>query len=285
MRFAASLEQASEHPLAAAVVRAAKSRGLRLGRSYGFEAHPGLGARGVVQLRRVAVGSEALMAAIGVDVGSLGGEAARLRERGETSVFVALDEVPIGLLGITDPLKPGSFEAVRALREAGLRLIVLSGDHEVTTRAAAAQLGIGEVVAGVQPAQKAEVVRGLRAEGRRVAMAGDGINDAPALAEADVGIAMGTGTDIAKQSAGLTLVAGDLRALPRALALSRATMRNVRQNLWFAFGYNALGVPLAAGLLYPFTGWLLTPALAAAAMSLSSVSVIGNALRLRRVAL
>jgi len=285
LRFAASLEQASEHPAAGAVVQAAQARGLRLGRSYGFRAVAGKGALGVVQLRNVAAGNAALMEEAGVDVRVIEPEARRLREHGQTVVYVALDGVPVGILGLADPLKPEAWEVVQQLRKDGLRLVILSGDHEASVQAVAAQLGIGEVAAGVLPDQKAGWVRDLRAAGRAVAMVGDGINDAPALAEADVGIAMGAGTDVAKQTAGVTLVSGDLHGLVRALRLSEATMRIVRQNLLFAFGYNALGVPLAAGLLYPLTGMLLMPAFAAAAMSLSSVSVIANALRLRSTSL
>ena len=283
LRFAASLEQGSEHPLAGAVVAAANARGLRLGRSYGFQAVAGKGALGVVQMRNVAVGNAALMEEAGVDAGVLEPEAQRLRELGQTVVFVGIDGTPVGLLGVADPLKPEAWEVAQQLKADGRKLVVLSGDHAASVQAVAAQLGIDELAAGVLPHQKAERIRELRAAGRIVAMVGDGINDAPALAEADVGIAMGAGTDIAKQTAGVILVSGDLRGLARALRLSDATMRNVGQNLAFAFGYNALGVPLAAGVLYPFVGLLLTPAFAAAAMSLSSVSVIGNALRLRRV--
>jgi len=282
LRYAASLEQASEHPLAAAIVRAAQARGLRLGRSYGFEAKPGAGATGVVQMRRVAVGNGRLMEDAGADVGALEPEADRLRELGQTTVFVAVDEVAIGIIGIADPLKPEAWEAVQDFKRRGLRVVLLSGDHEASVRAVAQLLAIDEIHAGVMPDGKADVVRRLRGDGRKVAMVGDGVNDAPALAEADVGIAMGTGTDIAKQTAGVTLMSGDLRAVGRALRLSGATMSNVRQNLLFAFGYNSIGVPLAAGALYPLTGMLLAPAAAAAAMSLSSVSVIANALRLGR---
>jgi Cu+-exporting ATPase len=285
LRFAASLEQASEHPLAAAVVAAAQARGIRLGRSYGFRALPGKGALGVVQLRNVAVGNAALMAEAGVDVRALEPEAERLRELGQTAIHVGIDGVPVGVLGIADPLKAEAWDVVQRLKAQGLRVIVLSGDHAASVRAVAGQLGVDEVAAGVLPEEKAARVRTLRAEGRVVAMVGDGINDAPALAEADVGVAMGGGTDVARQTAGVTLVSGDLHGLARALSLSEATMRNVRQNLVFAFGYNALGVPLAAGLLYPLTGMLLMPAFAAAAMSASSVSVIANALRLRSAAL
>jgi Cu+-exporting ATPase len=282
LRYAASLEQASEHPIAAAVVRVAQSRGLKLGRTYGFKATSGAGATGVVQMRNVSVGNARLMEEAGVDVGALEREAERLRVLGQTIVFVAVDRIPIGLLGIADPLKPDSWDAVQEFKRAGLRVVLLSGDHANSVRSVAQQLGIEEVHAGVMPDEKAAVIRALRAGGRKVAMAGDGINDAPALAEADVGIAMGAGADIARQTAGVTLMTGDLRGIGRALRLSEATMSNVRQNLLFAFGYNSLGVPIAAGILYPLTGLLLAPAAAAAAMSLSSVSVIANALRLRK---
>ena len=284
LRFAATLEQSSEHPLAAAIVREAERREIRLGRSYGFEATAGQGASGVVQLRKVAVGNERYMQSLGLDPSELEAEAERLRDQAQTVVYVAVEGQLLGLVGIADPIKEGSWDAVKTLQAEGLRLVMLTGDHEKTARAVAGQLGIEEVIAGVQPDHKADVVSRLQQQGRKVAMAGDGINDAPALATADVGIAMGTGTDIAKQSAGVTLVKGDLRAIGRALKLSEATMRNIRQNLLFAFGYNSLGVPIAAGVLYPLVGMLLSPAFAAAAMSLSSVSVIGNALRLRRAA-
>jgi Cu+-exporting ATPase len=283
LRFAASLEQASEHPLAAAVVSAAQARGLRLGRSYGFEALPGQGAMGVVQLRKVVVGNRALMDTAGVAVQAIEAEAQRLRTLGQTVVYVALDGEPVGLLGLADPLKPEAWEVVQQLKGDGIDVVILSGDHEESVRAIATQLGVAEVAAGVLPGQKAARLRALAAEGRKVAMVGDGINDAPALAVADVGIAMGTGTDIARQTAGVTLVSGDLRGLLRAIRLSEVAMRNVGQNLLFAFGYNALGVPLAAGVLFPLSGLLLTPAFAAAAMSLSSLSVIANALRLRNI--
>jgi Cu+-exporting ATPase len=285
LRFAASLEQASEHPVAAAVVETAKARGLKLGRSYGFRAVPGKGALGVVQLRNVSVGNAALMAEAGVDARALEPEAHRLRALGQTVIYVGLDGNPVGLLGVADPLKAEAWDAVQQLKSEGIRVVVLSGDHEESVRAVAAQLGIEDVAAGVLPDAKASRVSELRASGNVVAMVGDGINDAPALAAADVGVAMGSGTDIAKQTAGVTLVSGDLHGLGRALRLSETTMRNVGQNLMFAFGYNALGVPLAAGVLYPLAGLLLTPAFAAAAMSLSSVSVISNALRLRSVRL
>ena len=283
LRFAASLEQASEHPLAAAVVTAANARGLRLGRSYGFEALPGKGAMGVVQLRKVVVGNRALMDAAGVDVRPIEAEAQRLRGVGQTVVYVALDGEPVGLIGLADPLKPEAWEVVQQLKADGIDIVILSGDHEESVRAVAASSASPRLRRACSPSRRRTRLRALAAGGRKVAMVGDGINDAPALAVADVGIAMGAGTDVAKQTAGITLVSGDLRGLLRAVRLSEATMRNVGQNLLFAFGYNALGVPLAAGVLYPLTGLLLTPAFAAAAMSLSSVSVIGNALRLRQI--
>lgn len=281
LRYAASMEQGSEHPLAAAIVRAANARGLKLGRSQDFSAVPGAGAVATVQMSIVAVGNARLMRELGVNVAGLENEAQRLRDAGQTVVYVAVNRVAVGLLGLGDPLKPEAWEIVQALRAAGLRVLMLSGDHATTAQGVAQQLGITEVIAEVPPERKAAVVQSLRSEGRRVAMIGDGINDAPALAGADVGVAMGGGTDVARQTAGVTLVSGDLRGLLRAIHLSDAAMRNIRQNLLFAFGYIALGVPIAAGLLYPLTGWLLTPSLAAAAMSLSSVSVIVNALRLR----
>jgi len=233
----------------------------------------------------VALGNEALLADAGADPAPLAGAAAARRGAGQTVVFLAVDGRLAGLLGVADPVKATTPEALAALRAEGLRLVMLTGDGRATARAVAARLGIEEVEAEVQPAQKHAVVERLRAEGRVVAMAGDGVNDAPALAAAHVGVAMGTGTDVAMESAGITLVRGDLRALVRARRLSRATLRNVRQNLFFAFAYNALGIPVAAGLLYPWLGLLLSPMLASAAMSLSSVSVIANALRLRRARL
>jgi heavy metal translocating P-type ATPase len=285
LRFAASLEQASEHPLGRAIVRHALARGLRLGRSYGFEALAGAGATGVVQMRRVLVGTEALLQSERIDPGSLVAEGAHLREHGQTVVFVAVDGHPIGLIALADPLKAEAWDVVHALQGMGVRVVLVSGDHATSAKAIAGQAGISEFHGGVDPAGKAEMVQRLRAAGRVVAMAGDGINDAPALAVADVGIAMGAGTDVARQTAQAVLVRNDLRGLVRAFKLSAGAMRNVRQNLLFAFGYNALGVPIAAGVLYPLVGWLLSPWIAAAAMSLSSVSVIGNALRLRRIKL
>jgi Cu+-exporting ATPase len=285
--LAAGLERASEHPLAAAVVAAAAARGIPLpAEAAGFEAVVGLGVRGQVAGRRVALGNAALMRAEGVDVsGDLLRRAGDGQQHARTIVFVAVDGKAAGFLAIADPLRPDGAGAIRALREAGLELVMLTGDSRATADAVARELGIERVVAEVLPAQKAEEVARLRAQGRRVAMAGDGINDAPALATADVGIAMGGGTDVAIQSAGITLLRGDLRALVRAVRLSRATLRNIRQNLLFAFLYNGLGIPLAAGVLFPWTGLLLSPMIASAAMSLSSVSVIANALRLRRISL
>ncbi|MFO1408422.1 MAG: copper-translocating P-type ATPase [Steroidobacteraceae bacterium] len=285
LRYAASLEQASEHPLAAAIVRRAQSAGLRLGRSYGFEARPGAGACGVVQMRKVLVGSPRLMADSGIDVGPLECEADRLRELGQSTVFVAVDGLPLGVVGIADPVKSDAWEAVQALKRMGLPVVLLSGDHAASVRTVAALVGIDTFHADVMPEGKADVVRRLRESGARVAMVGDGVNDAPALAAADVGIAMGSGTDVAREAAGVTLIGSELAGIPRALRLAEATLGNVRQNLLFAFGYNAVAVPVAAGVLFPWTGLMLAPALAAAAMSLSSVSVIANALRLGRARL
>jgi Cu+-exporting ATPase len=283
LRLAAALERSSEHPLAGAIVATAQERGLEPAVVGGFAAHPGRGASGVVAGLRVAVGNEAMMADEGV-VQIDAAAAAAGREPGHTLVYVAIAGRLAGRFTIADPIKDSTREAIRDLHAAGVRVIMLTGDHADTAAAVGRALGIDEVVAGVLPDGKAEVIERLRREGRIVAMAGDGINDAPALAAAHVGIAMGTGTDVAIESAGVTLVSGDLRALVRARRLSRQTMRNIRQNLAFAFGYNVFGIPVAAGVLYPVFGWLLNPMIAAAAMSLSSVSVIGNALRLRRAA-
>jgi Cu+-exporting ATPase len=279
LQLAAAVERASEHPLGAAVVAAAEERGLPAPPAQGFRATPGRGVEATVLGRRVALGNAALVG----DTLPLRDQADGLRQEGATVVFVAVDGSLAGLLGIADPVKDTTPEAIRELRAAGLRVVMLTGDDRTTAQAVASRLGITEVVAGVLPAGKAEVVAKMQAEGRRVAMAGDGINDAPALARADVGIAMGTGTDVAMESAGVTLVKGDLRGIVRARRLSEATIANIRQNLFFAFVYNALGVPVAAGVLFPLTGLLLSPMLAAAAMSVSSVSVIANALRLRSV--
>jgi Cu+-exporting ATPase len=285
LRLAAALERASEHPLAAAIVAGAEARGVVLPAVEGFESHTGRGVSGRVAGRAVALGNATLLRERGVDPGPLAERADRLRADGQTVVLVAVDGRAAGLLGVADPVKETTPEAIEALHAEGVRVVVLTGDHRTTALAVARRLGLDEVEAEVLPERKAEVVKRLQAQGAVVAMAGDGVNDAPALAQADVGIAMGTGTDVAMESAGVTLVRGDLRGIVRARRLSRATVRNIRQNLFFAFAYNALGVPVAAGVLYPFTGLLLSPMLAAAAMSLSSVSVVGNALRLRRLAL
>ena len=285
LRLAASLERASEHPLAAAIVDGARARGITPGEVAAFEARAGKGVRGEVDGRSVALGNAALLAELGVDPGPLAAEAEALRGEGQTAMFLVEDGRARAVLGVTDPIKTSSPEAIRQLHDQGLRLLMVTGDNPTTAQAVARTLGIENVMAEVLPERKAEIVKGLRAEGRSVAMAGDGINDAPALAVANVGIAMGTGTDVAMESAGVTLVQGDLRGIVRARELSRATMANIRQNLFFAFVYNALGVPVAAGVLYPWFGILLNPMIAAAAMSVSSVSVIGNALRLRSMKL
>lgn len=283
LRLASGLERASEHPLAEAVVKGAEARGLVPASAGEFESRTGLGVVGAVEGRRVAVGNRTLLEELGIDLGDLVGRADALRAEGQTVVFVGLGDRAAGLLGVADPIKATTPEAVSLLHEQGLRVVMLTGDDERTAEAVAKKLGLDEVRANVLPDQKAEVIRSLQAQGRRVAMAGDGVNDAPALAQADAGIAMGTGTDVAMESAGVTLVKGDLRGIGRALKLSRATLGNIRQNLAFAFLYNALGVPVAAGVLYPSTGLLLSPMLASAAMTASSVCVVLNALRLRRV--
>jgi P-type Cu+ transporter len=281
LRLAARIERASEHPLAAAVVVAAAERGLELAEGSRFDAISGKGVLGKVAGREVALGNQRLLETLGVDPGDLLERAERQHAEGETVMFVVIDGKTAGLIGLADPIKPTTPRALEALHAAGLRIVMLTGDNRTTAEVVAKKVGIDEIQAEVLPEQKKEVIRRLQAEGRIVAMAGDGINDAPALAQADVGIAMGTGADVAVESAGITLVKGDLTGLVRARRLSEATMRNIRQNLFLAFVYNALGVPIAAGVLYPFTGLLLSPIIAAAAMSLSSVSVIGNALRLR----
>ena len=250
-----------------------------------FEYLTGLGVKGRVEGRMIALGNAALFAAEGIDISALRESAHVLNEQGNTTVYVAIDGQAAGLLGVADPIKDSTPEAIRLLHEAGISVVMLTGDHETTARVVARDLGIDDVVAGVLPAGKSAVIERLQAAGHTVAMAGDGINDAPALARAEVGIAMGTGTDVAMESAGITLVQGDLRGIARARRLSRGTMRNIRQNLFFAFAYNSIGVPVAAGILYPFFGILLSPILASAAMTLSSVSVISNALRLRRLTL
>jgi Cu+-exporting ATPase len=283
LRLAATLERGSEHPLAAAIVAGAEARGLEPGRYEDFDSVTGQGVRGRVQGRDVALGNRALMDARGVEIGALAERAEALRGEGKTAMFLAVDGRAAGLVAVADPIKETTPAAIRALHAEGIRIVMLTGDSATTAQAVAGRLGIDEVLAEVQPDQKAQKIKELQAQGRFVAMAGDGINDAPALAQAQVGIAMGTGTDVAMESAGVTLVKGDLTGIVRAIRLSRATMRNIRQNLWFAFGYNSLGVPIAAGVLYPVFGLLLSPIIAAAAMSFSSVSVIGNALRLRRL--
>jgi Cu+-exporting ATPase len=323
LRLAASLEQSSEHPLAAAIVAAARARSLTLSSPTDFASVTGKGVRGTIvgpvgagpvgagpvgagpvgagpvgagqaadgavgagpvdDEHATALGNAALMQELGVPLGGLAASADALRRDGATALFLALDGAPAGIIAIADPIKPTSAAALQCLRSDDIRIVMLTGDNRTTAAAVAAQLGITEIEADILPQDKHRIVKRLRAEGRVVAMAGDGINDAPALAEADVGIAMGTGTDVAIQSAGVTLVKGDLAGIVRARALSRATMRNIRQNLALAFVYNAVGIPVAAGVLYPTFGLLLSPMVAALAMSLSSVSVIGNALRLRRL--
>ncbi len=285
LRLAASLERGSEHPLADAVLRAAKDRGLSLSEAANFDSPVGRGVIGVVDGKKIVLGGAPLMAEQGVDLGPLQAEAEALRQDGTTAVFAAIDGRLAGVLGIADPIKSTTPEAVRLLLADGVRLVMMTGDNRTTALAVAKRLGIVEVEAEVLPQDKAKVVEKLRAEGRVVAMAGDGVNDAPALAAADVGVAMGAGSDVAIESAGVTLLKGDLQGLVRARRLSRMVMRNIRQNLVFAFIYNVAGVPVAAGVLYPVFGWLLSPQIAAAAMALSSVSVITNALRLRAVKL
>jgi Cu+-exporting ATPase len=283
--LAASLEQGSEHPLAGAIVAGARERGLTLSAAGAFRSITGKGAVGTASGREVAVGNAALLAELGIAPDGLPPRAEELRREGQTVVLVAVDGRAVGLLGVGDAVRASTPEAIHALREEGVRLVMVTGDSRTTADAVARRLGIEEVLADVLPEDKAAIVERLQKEGRRVAMAGDGVNDAPALARADVGIAMGSGTDVAMESAGITLLHGDLQGLVKARRLSRATMRNIRQNLFFAFVYNALGVPIAAGVLFPWLGLLLSPMVASAAMSVSSVSVVANALRLRRVRL
>ena len=285
LRLAASLERGSEHPLAAAIVAGAQEKSLRLEAVSQFQSLTGRGVTGVVSGRKVSLGNRTLLEELKVDPGRLVDKAEALRGQGQTVMFVVVDGRAAGLLGVADPIKDTTPEALQLLRAEGIRVVMVTGDSRATAEAVARQLGITDVEAEVLPEKKVEVVKRLQAEGHVVAMAGDGVNDAPALAQADVGIAMGTGTDVAMESADVTLIKGDLRGIVRARRLSRATMRNIRQNLFFAFVYNVLGIPVAAGVLYPFFGLLLNPMIAAAAMSFSSVSVIANALRLRRVAL
>jgi Cu+-exporting ATPase len=283
--LAATLERSSEHPVAAAIVKGAQDRGLRLGTAEDFKSFPGQGIAGTVNGRPLVLGNAAFLKARGIETEQLVNHAELLRQKAETVVLAAIDHRPAGVMGVADPIKSSTPEAVRSLVRDGLRLVMLTGDNQTTATAIARELGIDEFEAEVLPERKLQMVKKLQSEGHIVAMAGDGINDAPALAQANVGIAMGTGTDVAMESGDITLVKGDLRAIARARNLSRATMRNIRQNLFFAFIYNLLGVPIAAGVLYPFTGLLLQPIFAAAAMSFSSVSVIANALRLRNVRL
>ncbi|MBC7924612.1 MAG: heavy metal translocating P-type ATPase [Bryobacteraceae bacterium] len=285
LRLAASLEQASEHPLAAAIVQAAKEKNLQLSQAEDFRSITGKGASASVDRRSVAIGNSRLLQDLSVDAGALSERADQMRTEGQTVMFVAVDGKSAGLIGVADPIKESTAEAIKGIHAQGIRVVMLTGDNRTTAESVARKLGIEQVEADVLPDQKAEVIKRLQAGGHVVAMAGDGINDAPALAQANVGIAMGTGTDVAIESASVTLIKGDLRAILRARRLSQATMRNIRQNLFFAFIYNVLGVPFAAGVLYPFFGILLSPMIASAAMTFSSVSVIANALRLRQVKL
>jgi Cu+-exporting ATPase len=285
LRWAATLERGSEHPLAAAIVRGAADQGVELGEAESFASRTGKGVLGTVDGRPIALGNAALLKELGIDAGSFAARAETRRAIGQTVVFVSVDAKVAGLLAVVDPIKPTTAEAIRDLHAEGLRIMMVTGDGRATAQAVAAKLGIDDVVAEVLPDQKLATIEKLQHEGRIVAMAGDGVNDAPALARANVGIAMGTGTDVAMKSAGVTLVKGDMRGIVRARRLSRAAMANIRQNLFFAFAYNVLGVPIAAGVLYPATGLLLSPMIAAAAMSASSVSVVANALRLRRATL
>jgi Cu+-exporting ATPase len=285
LHFAASLERGSEHPLAAAIVAGAEARGIALASAESFQSLTGRGVRGRVDGREVVLGNRKLLDDLKVDPGKLAEKAEAMRADGQTAMFLVVDASAAGLIGVADPIKQTTPEAVRQLREDGIRVVMLTGDSRTTAQAVGKKLGLDDVIAEVLPEEKAGIVKRLQGEGRFVAMAGDGINDAPALAQAQVGIAMGTGTNVAMESAGVTLVKGDLRGIVRARVLSRATMRNIRQNLFFAFVYNSVGVPVAAGVLYPAFGLLLSPMIAAAAMSFSSVSVIGNALRLRHLKL
>jgi Cu+-exporting ATPase len=285
LRLLASLEQASEHPLAGAIVAGAKERTLILAKTDNFQSTTGKGVSGTVEGHTVAVGSAKLFEGLSVDPQTLLKRTDELRQQGQTVMLVAIDGRPAGLVGVADPIKASTPEAIQLLHAEGIRLVMLTGDNRTTAQAVASKLGLDDVQAEVLPDQKAAVVKRLQSEGHVVAMAGDGVNDAPALAQAEVGIAMGTGTDVAMESAGVTLVQGDLRGIARARRLSRGTMRNIRQNLFFAFAYNVLGIPIAAGVLYPWFGLLLSPMIASAAMTFSSFSVIMNALRLRRLEL
>jgi heavy metal translocating P-type ATPase len=283
LQLTASVEQASEHPLATAMVRAAAARNLPLAKVMGFDAPTGKGAIGMVERKRLAIGTAKFLTELNISTAALSAQADELRGDGSTVIFVAINGKAAGFIGVADTIKATTLAALDALRAQNIRIVMLTGDNKTTAQAIAKKLGITEVEADVLPDRKADIVAKLKAEGRVVAMAGDGVNDAPALAAADVGIAMGTGTDVAMESAGVTLLKGDLFSIVKARTLSAATMSNIRQNLFFAFIYNAAGVPIAAGVLYPVFGILLSPIIAAAAMALSSVSVIGNALRLRSV--
>jgi len=285
LRLVASLERGSEHPLASAIVKGAEERGITLAAVKDFTSITGKGVKGTIDGHSVALGNKALLSSLGIDSESLTPSAEQLRAKGQTAMFAAIDGKPAAVISVADPIKPTTPEALKQLKAEGLRIVMLTGDSKATAEAIAKQLGIDELEAEVLPERKSEVVRQLQQQGRKVAMAGDGVNDAPALAQAQVGIAMGTGTDVAMESAGVTLVKGDLIGIVRARRLSHATMQNIRQNLFFAFIYNALGVPVAAGVLYPFFGLLLSPVIASAAMALSSVSVIVNSLRLRKIKL
>jgi Cu+-exporting ATPase len=285
LHFAASIEMGSEHPLAAAIVGGSQERDISPSKVESFESLTGRGVTGLIEGRKVALGNRKLIEELGIAAEELTDKAESMRREGQTAMFVVVDGKAAGLLGVADPIKATTAEAIEALHAEGIHVVMLTGDSRTTAEAVSKKLGIDEVVAEVLPDQKADIVKRFQSEGRTVAMAGDGINDAPALAQAHVGIAMGTGTDVAMESAGVTLVKGDLRGIVRARRLSRATMRNIKQNLFWAFAYNSVGVPLAAGVLYPFFGVLLSPMIAAAAMSFSSVSVVGNALRLRMVKL
>jgi P-type Cu+ transporter len=285
LRLAASVERGSEHPLAAAIVAAAKERKLDLAQVDGFDAPAGKGVTGTADGKRLALGNAKFLHELNIDTGALAEEAERRRGDGATAIFLAVDGRLAGVIAIADPVKASTPAALKALAAEGVRVVMLTGDNRTTAQAVARRLGITEVEAEVLPDRKSAAVEKLRREGRTVAMAGDGVNDAPALAAAEVGIAMGTGSDVAIESAGVTLLKGDLTGIVKARALSQAVMGNIRQNLFFAFVYNAAGVPIAAGVLYPVFGLLLSPIIAAAAMALSSVSVVGNALRLRYVEL
>ena len=283
LKFAAAIEAGSEHPLAAAILQGAEQRGLKLVKAESFASVTGQGVKGRVDGKEVLFGNQRLMQGAGIEAAPLASRAEAMRKDGQTVMFLAVDGKLAGLLAVADPIKPTATEAIAKLHALGLKIVMATGDNETTAKAVATKLGIDEVRAGLRPEDKLTLIDGLQRQGKVVAMAGDGINDAPALAKADVGIAMGTGADVAMESAGLTLLKGDLRGVVRAVNLARATMRNIKQNLFFAFVYNALGVPIAAGVLYPFFGITLSPIIAAAAMSLSSVSVVGNALRLRNI--